>query len=44
MTENPLTEHDLVLLRQAIAVSEQAKARGDHPFGACWRIRPGRCC
>jgi tRNA(Arg) A34 adenosine deaminase TadA len=34
MTENPLTERDLVLLRQAIAVSEQAKARGDHPFGA----------
>src|SRR6476469_4864101 len=34
MTENPLNRRDLVLLRQAIAVSEQAKARGDHPFGA----------
>jgi len=34
VADDLLTEHDLALLRQVIAVSEHAKARGDHPFGA----------
>lgn len=28
------TETDLALMRQAIALAEQSRARGDHPFGA----------
>lgn len=30
----PLTEQDLALLRESIALAEASKARGRHPFGA----------
>ena len=33
-TASPLTELDLALLRQAIAVADDARKRGRHPFGA----------
>ena len=34
MPQDPLSDHDLTFLRQAIALAAAARAHGAHPFGA----------